>query len=272
MKHPDVTLIEAMAELALAAGLSIMKHFGEARATIKADGSPVTLADQEAEDVILPGLARLFPGVPVIAEESAAAGHVPVTGDDFLLVDPLDGTKEFLAGRDEFTVNIGLVSKGVPMAGVIYAPALKRLWLAGAQAHTCTAMPGASIAEAGSRRRIKVRVPSKNNLVACASRSHLTSATEAFLAELPVIERRSAGSSLKFCLLAEGLADVYAHFGPTMEWDTCAGHAILLAAGGNVRAADGGPFIYGKREQDYRNPGFVAAGDLAAVEAMRRSG
>ena len=272
MKQPDVTMVEAMAELALAAGLAIMKHFGEARATLKADGSPVTLADQEAEDVILPGLERLFPGVPVVAEESAAAGIIPATGDDFLLVDPLDGTKEFIAGRDEFTVNIGWVSKGVPVAGVIFAPALNRLWFSGAQAETCEASPGIAMVEVRNRRRINVRVPSRGGLVALASRSHLTAATEAFLAELPVSERRFAGSSLKFCMLAEGQADVFAHFGPTKEWDTCAGHAILLAAGGSIRRAEGGLFNYGKRDVEYLNPGFVAAGDLAAVEAMRRSG
>jgi 3'(2'), 5'-bisphosphate nucleotidase len=269
MAHVDTALMDALADLALEAGAAIMQHFGKAQATIKADGSPVTLADAQAEAIILPGLARLFPGIPVVAEEAVAAGNIPDTADEFFLVDPLDGTKEFIAGNTDFTVNIGLVSSGSPVAGVIFAPALRRLWIGSQTCEVCEADPGSHIAASRNRHTIEVRPLPEDGLVVVASRSHLNPETQDFIAHLPVAGYRSAGSSLKFCLIAEGEADFYPRFGPTMEWDTCAGHAILLAAGGDVRQPDGGPFVYGKRDAGFLNGGFMAMSDTKLLQRLR---
>ena len=267
----DQQHLEIMAEIALAAGAVIMPHFGIATASYKQDGSPVTNADAEAEAIILPALERLFPNVPIIAEEAVSAGIIPETGIRFLLVDPLDGTKEFIAGSGEFTVNIALVENGVPVGGVIFAPVLKKLWIGGKSAAMCDVSPGSGLESARNWQKLTVRKPPDTGLAAVASRSHMTPETEAYLARLPIAERRSAGSSIKFCLLAQGLADVYPRFGPTMEWDTAAGHAILLAAGGEVCTDAGTPFLYGKRENGYRNSGFIAASSLKVLEELARA-
>lgn len=269
-------LLAALAEVALAAGAVVLRHAGE-RVALKRDGSPATAADDAAEALILDALARLLPGLPVISEEASGRGDVPLTQGLFALVDPLDGTKEFVAGDPEFTVNLALVEHGRPLAGVIFAPALNRLWLAGntiaMPAETMRVAPGESLASATDRRRIAVRrrgtlllppVPDEG-LVAVASRWHCTARTEDFLGRLTITDRRSAGSSLKFCLVAEGLADVYPRFGPTMEWDTAAGQAVLTAAGGEVRTIDGATLTYGKREAGFQNPEFIATSDFAAV-------
>ena len=256
----DRALMEALADLASAAAAVVMNRFGKCAPEFKGDGSPVTIADREAEELILAGLARLLPGVPVISEEAASAGVLADAGDDFLLVDALDGTKEFVAGTDQFTVNIGMIHCGKPVGGVVHAPALGRLWLAGRRAETCTLAPGAPIRAASGRREIAVRTPPRDGLVAVASLRHMTPETEGYLARLTIAERRAAGSSLKFCLVAEGQADIYPRFSPTMEWDTAAGDAVLRAAGGLVVTADGQPLLYGKRGAEYHNPGFIAAG------------
>ena len=261
----DSRLMDALADLASAAGAVVMAHFGKCNAEIKGDGSPVTIADREAEELILAGLARLVPGVPVISEEAASAGILADAGDDFILVDALDGTKEFVACTDQFTVNIGLIHRGHPVGGVVFAPALSRLWLAGARAETCTLAPGAGMAAATGRHAITVRTPPQSGLVAVASLRHMTPETEAYLTRLVVAERRAAGSSLKFCLLAEGQADIYPRFSPTMEWDTAAGDAVLRAAGGLVVTADGQPLTYGKRGEGYHNPDFIATGARASL-------
>ena len=257
----DTELLSAMIDAAIDAGRTICevarKGSGGALAVrSKADASPVTLADSASEAIILEHLARCAPGTPVVAEEEAASGRSPRAAPEFFLVDPLDGTKEFIAGRDEFTVNIALVRDGIPVLGVVYAPALERLYAADAGARTAFCRRGA-----GPREPIRVRPVPPNGITAVASRSHCSAETEAYLAHYCVSERISIGSSLKFCLVAEGSADLYPRLGPTMEWDTAAGHAVVLAAGGSVIAADGQPLRYGKAQ--YRNPSFIASGPLA---------
>lgn len=240
-----------LAGIALKAGAIVMRHYGKAESWIKGDRSPVTAADQETETFILAELARAFPGVPVVAEEDAAAGNVVKGGARFFLVDPLDGTKEFLTGNGEFTVNIAEVVDGVPVAGVVLAPARDRLFLGDAH--------GAFELQADlSAAPIRVRTAPAAGWVAVGSRSHNDAETAAFLKRFPVGEFVAAGSSLKFCLVAAGEADLYARHGRTMEWDTAAGQAVLLAAGGTMTLWDGTPFTYGK--PGFENPGFVARG------------
>ncbi len=243
---------QILAEIAARAGAVVMRHYqagplsGKDVARMKTDRSPVTDADEEAERLILEELARAFPGVPVVAEEEAAAGHVIAVAGRFFLVDPLDGTKEFLSGNGEFTVNIAEVVDGVPVAGVVFAPAQARMFCADAGG----AFEGA--------RPIQARVAAADGLIAVGSRSHADAATAEFLKTWPVKQFISAGSSLKFCLVAAGEADIYARGGRTMEWDTAAGHAVLRAAGGSVTRWDGTPLLYGKT--GFENPSFVARG------------
>jgi 3'(2'), 5'-bisphosphate nucleotidase len=238
---------EILGNIARQAGTVIMRHYGGvAEARLKSDRSPVTNADEEAEALILAGLARAFPGVPVVAEEEAAAGRIAKVGDRFFLVDPLDGTKEFLSGNGEFTVNIAEIVDGVPVAGAVFAPALKRLFVGG---------PEGALED---DKVIWARPAPKDGLVAVGSRSHGDAATDEFLKRWPVKSVVGIGSSLKFCLLAAGEADIYARGGPTMEWDTAAGHAVLLAAGGAMENWEGAPFRYGK--PGFRNSAFVAFG------------
>ncbi len=218
----------------------------------KADASPVTEADEQAEAVILAGLRALAPEVPVVAEEEVAAGRAPTVGNCFWLVDPLDGTKEFINRNGEFTVNIALVRDGVPVLGVVFAPALGRLF-AGAQG------VGAFMEDSQGRRAIHCREEPAEGLTVVASRSHGDAdALDRFLAGRKVAALRSAGSSLKLCLVASGEADVYPRLGRTMEWDIAAGHAVLLAAGGRVTTLDGAPLGYAK--PDFANPHFAAWG------------
>ncbi|MCB1541832.1 MAG: 3'(2'),5'-bisphosphate nucleotidase CysQ [Rhodoblastus sp.] len=257
-------LARAFAGMALSAGQAIMDVYaGACVARQKADASPVTEADERAEAVILAQLAAAFPHLPVIAEESVARGLAPACGARFILVDPLDGTREFLARNGEFTVNIALIDTGVPVAGVVYAPALDKLWLGGANAWTCAAAPGSALPPAADWRRIAARAPGPDGLVALCSRSHGDASTEEFLAGHKIARRVNAGSSLKFCLIAEGEADVYPRFGPTMEWDVAAGEAVLRAAGGRVLTPAGAPLRYGKSDEGFRNGAFVAWGPAA---------
>jgi len=259
---PPDAVGEFFAEIALAAGPVVMAEYGEGcQARAKSDSSPVTAADERAEALILERLRAGAAPIAIVAEESAARGEKPALGGAFVLVDPLDGTREFLSRNGEFTINIALVRNHAVAAGAVYAPALGRLWLAGRRACVCAAPVGASLPPPAARLPLKTRAAPRAGLVALASRSHCDPATEAFLAALPIGERRSAGSSLKFCVMAEGEADLYPRFGPTMEWDTAAGEAILRAAGGTVVSAGGGPFLYGKAEAGFRNAGFIACGD-----------
>jgi 3'(2'), 5'-bisphosphate nucleotidase len=264
-------IADIFAEIALEAAVAVMAVYaGDSRARRKLDGSPVCDADEAAEAIILKRLAMRLPHHPVLAEESASRGEKMVAGQTFILVDPLDGTREFLRQNGEFTVNIGLIVDSAPRAGVVYAPAFGQLWIGGATASTCEVAPGAALPPPEARRAIHVRPVPQQGLTALVSRSHADPATEAFLAKFPVKELRQAGSALKFCVVAEGQADVYPRFGQTMEWDTAAGDAVLRAAGGIVRDSAGRPLQYGKTEAQFKNGPFVAWGDpnAAIVRAL----
>ncbi len=220
----------------------------------KSDASPVTAADEETEAFLLEALATLTPDIPVVAEEQAAAEGLPShAAARFWLVDPLDGTKEFISRNGEFTVNVALIENGRPVAGVVHAPALAMTW-AGAGPGSATFSQTDQPAMA-----IETRPLPADGVTVLASRRHGDNADlEAFLANYRVAEMKNAGSSLKFCLLANGKADLYPRFGRTMEWDTAAGHAVLLAAGGRVETLEGTPLGYGK--PGFENPYFVAYG------------
>jgi 3'(2'), 5'-bisphosphate nucleotidase len=245
-------LADAFCSIAERAGHEILTvYHGEFEVRSKADRSPVTDADERAERIILERLAEVAPDTPVIAEESVAAGRVPEIGDGpFLLVDPLDGTKEFVSRNGEFTVNIALVENGSPVIGVVHLPVL-------AETYWCNGDGEAWRLRKGERARIRARAPA-DGLVAVASRSHSNPETDAYLEQLDIKERISAGSSLKLCRIAEGVADVYPRIGRTMEWDIAAGHAVLVAAGGRVLTLDDTPLRYGK--PGFANPPFVAWG------------
>jgi 3'(2'), 5'-bisphosphate nucleotidase len=246
-------LLDDLVPLIREAGAVVMEIYAtDFDVTKKGDESPVTAADERAERVILAGLARIAPGVPVVAEEEVAAGRVPAVGERFWLVDPLDGTKEFISRNGEFTVNIALVEGGRPVLGLVYAPAVGRLF-GGAEG------VGAWVEDAGGRRAIATRDIPAAGLTVVASRSHGDEAAlDAFLAGRTVASRTNAGSSLKLCLVAAGEADVYPRLGRTMEWDIAAGDAVLRAAGGIVRTVAGPLLAYGKPGFD--NPHFAAWG------------
>lgn len=215
----------------------------------KNDASPVTEADRAAELIILAALTRAAPGVPVIAEEEVAAGRIPAHDDTYFLVDPLDGTKEFIRGGDDYTVNIGLIERGVPKLGVVFAPATGRL-------HGGCVGESAWLDEGQGRVPVKTR-PRGDLITAVASKSHLNQATIDYLqAAVGNCGYVSIGSSLKFCIVAQGKADIYPRAAPTSEWDTAAGHAVLLAAGGLVEGPDGEALRYGKPA--FLNRAFVA--------------
>ncbi len=230
---------------------------------LKNDSSPVTEADQRVEDHLLAALARNLPGLPVIAEECAACGETAAHGSVFLLLDPIDGTREFLARSPEFTINLALVADGAPVVGAIAAPAQGRVWFAGVEAFMAAAPPGGRLPAPQDWRALRTRQAPASGLAVLVSKSHLDPETVAFVARLPVAERLSVGSSLKFCAIAEGVADVYPRFGPTMEWDTAAGDAILRAAGGVTLDPSGAPLLYDKAAAAYRNGPFVSWGDPA---------
>lgn len=223
----------------------------------KSDGSPVTTADLASDEIIRHALAEDLPGVPVITEESCADAPRK-HAERFILVDPLDGTREFVKGSDEFTVNIALIERGKPVAGAVYAPALGRLYVAGASAHRLDVASIDAEPEFDEMKPIRVRRPPPEGWHVVVSRSHLDPDTKQWIDRHRVAKLQPAGSSLKFCAVAEGEADVYPRLGPTMEWDTAAGHAVLLAAGGRVADPDGRAMTYGK--PDYRNGHFIAWG------------
>jgi 3'(2'), 5'-bisphosphate nucleotidase len=251
-------IVETFRRLALEAGEAILAVYNgpdfEVRA--KSDASPITEADERADAVIARGLAQALPDIPVVTEEQADTHGL--SADVFILVDPLDGTKEFVNRRGDFTVNIALIEHGVPTRGVVYAPAIGRLFY--------TQADGASVEEAGPHRPgtpgaltpLRVSTPDPAALVVVASKSHRDQATDDYIGRYSVADFRSAGSSLKFCLVAAGEADLYPRLGRTMEWDTAAGQAVLLGAGGQVvRFDDHAPLAYGK--SGYENPFFIAS-------------
>lgn len=260
MSQPDMTqpdrrdLAPLLRRIAEHAGQAILEIYqDEIEVRHKADASPVTLADERAEALIMRELHEAVPEIPIVAEEQAAAGRIPdVSGRRFFLVDPLDGTKEFIRRNGEFTVNIALIEDGRPVLGVVHIPVLGlTYWVCGA-GHAWRRRGG------GPAERIACRPAPDDGLVVVASRSHSDEATDEYLSRLLVKERKPAGSSLKFCRVAEGAADLYPRFGRTMEWDTAAGHAVLAAAGGTVTHVDGTPLDYGK--PGFENPAFIARG------------
>ncbi len=247
------SLSAALVEIAERAGREILTVYGAGfNVRAKRDATPVTEADERSEKLILEALAEVAPDIPVIAEESVAEGRVPeIQGSPFFLVDPLDGTREFVSRNGEFTVNIALVENAAPLIGAIHVPVLQEnYWCDG---------DGAAWRRRGTGEatRIRCRKP-ENGLVVVASRSHRDSKTDAFLRNFDVKEQIAAGSSIKFCRVAEGAADLYPRLGRTMEWDVAAGHAIVNAAGGSVTTVDDLPFTYGK--PDFANPFFVVRG------------
>lgn len=248
-------LVDAVIPIARQAGGAILEMYDSpVEATTKADGTPVTKADAEAEAIILAGLASLTPEIPIVSEENAAS-HALHQSERFWLVDPLDGTKEFLKPdrNGSFTVNVALIEHSVPVLGVVYAPALDRMF-------TGVAGAGANEICNGQTHKCRVRPVPGSGPVAVASASHRDMETDAWLTEHEIEAVVSIGSSLKFCLVAAGEADVYPRFGPTMEWDTAAGDAVLRAARGRTTDAHGAPFRYGKPA--YRNGAFIAWGEL----------
>ena len=255
LRTVDTALAAELTALVARAAAAILAIAPAAMATrLKADRTPVTAADEAADRVIAQGLAGILPGLAIVSEESRERASAP--GDTFALVDPLDGTKEFVAGRGEYTVNLAIVTDGAPVAGFIAVPALGLVYrgVVGYGAERLGLDPASPPVAIRCR-----RAPA--NLVAAVSRSHPDADSAAFLARLAVGERISCGSALKFCRVAEGVADVYPRLAPTSEWDTAAGHAIVTAAGGVVLTPTGAPLRYGRAEQDFKIPGFVAWGD-----------
>lgn len=263
-QYPDI--IDHLIALSLEAGNEIMAIYEtDFIAGEKSDGSSITQADKAAEKIILASLRKAYPNIPILAEEEASEGNIPDLGETFFLVDPLDGTKEFVNRTGEFTVNIALIDKEKPILGIVFAPALKKLW--GGQKNE-----GAFILDVSEvpfqllnhRQPIKARQCPDRERIAVASRSHRSEDTELLLKKLGAEKFEPAGSSLKFCLLAEGKADLYPRLGRTMEWDTAAGQAVLEAAGGQVNVFLDGTeqhsLTYGKSQRGFDNPHFIAWG------------
>ena len=244
-------------KLAIEAGRSIMEVYNQNNfeIKIKSDDSPVTIADEAADKIIYSGLKEAFPGVPIVTEEQANTHSEKA--DTFFIVDPLDGTKEFIHRRGDFTVNIAFVSKGIPIVGVVYAPAKKRLFYTDKDLKSVEEFGHHELKEIGKIKYISVSEPNPSQLIVVASKSHRDKALEKYIEKYNVSDSRAAGSSLKFCLIAAGEADLYPRVGRTMEWDTAAGHAILSGAGGFVVRYDNHqPLVYGKPL--FENPFFIA--------------
>ena len=253
-------LVENLLPAVHEAGTAVLQiHADGVVANRKADGSPITAADNASEDILLAAIANAAPGITIISEENAAS-HSISPPDRFFLVDPLDGTKEFLRpdGQGAFTVNVALIERGRPVMGIVYAPALGRLFHSG-NGQTPVESAGGRI------RSLAVRSVPSEGLTAVASRTHRDPATDSWLATHRISKTTAIGSSLKFCLVAAGEADVYPRFGPTMEWDTAAGDAVLRAAGGYMETPAGDEFTYGKPE--YRNGPFIASGGFRSITA-----
>lgn len=256
-------LAEGLLSVTLAAARVQMAHFAAGVAVMtKADDSPVTVADQQSEEIILEGLARVAPGVAVVSEEAAAAGHIPQIGRTYFLVDPLDGTKPFIRREPHFTINIALIEDRRPVFGLVYAPAVPDLYVTTGAEEACATRlaPASEVRDLAACKleRLRTRIPDPNAVSALLSQTHANAATRRFLDQYQVVECRAVSSSLKFGLIARGEADIYPRTGPTSEWDTAAGHAVLVAAGGTVTTLDGEPLLYGK--PGFRTPDFVAWG------------
>lgn len=264
----DAGLIDQLTTIVSRAAAAILAIRAEAlHARAKADQSPVTAADEASEAIILDEVSRLLPGVPIISEEAGVPTSAISAAADVILVDPVDGTRELVAGRDEFTVNLGLLRAGRPAFGIIAAPALGLIWRTapGGGAQRLLLAPGAPARAATQCIPIRTRPMPKSGIVAAVSRSHFDPATDAFLARLGDVTRMAEGSAIKFCHVAEGTADVYPRLAPTYPWDVAAGHAILMAAGGTITTPDRAPLTYCLEADRMRIPGFVAWGDPAAA-------
>jgi 3'(2'), 5'-bisphosphate nucleotidase len=259
----DPAILTLFEGLVLTAGRAVLDIFHSGvTVSRKEDSSPVTEADRAGEKIILEGLRAQLPGIPCVAEEEYADGIVPPDlGDAFLLVDALDGTKQFVKRGTDFTVNIALVRRGVPEIGAVFAPMRRKLYLG--RPGLAEAMDVSEDFQVIGRRPIAVR-SGQEPLTIVASRSHRTPETDAYILNFRAAEIVSVGSSLKFCLIANSEADLYPRFGRTMEWDTAAGDAVLRAAGGKTETLDGAPLTYGKRgranEPDFANPSFISRG------------
>jgi 3'(2'),5'-bisphosphate nucleotidase len=264
--HPiDRRLLDALASIASRAGAAILAvRPADLARRDKPDLSPVTAADETSETIVLEGLRHVLPGVPVVSEEASRSGVPAALGSRFLLVDPLDGTRELLAGEHDYTVNIALVDDGRPVLGVIAAPALQTVWIgmAGQGAERLRLAPGAETAAASERIAIRTRARPQRGAIALLSRFHRDPETDAYLDRFAGIERQVCGASLKFCRIAEGSADLYVRLASISEWDAAAGHALIVAAGGTMTTLDGGPLPYGR--PGLRLPYFIASGDATA--------
>jgi 3'(2'), 5'-bisphosphate nucleotidase len=233
--------------------------------TSKADKSPVTAADRASQEIILRTLHQFLPGVPVVSEEAELPEQLDAAR--FVLIDPLDGTKEFIAGSDDFTVNIALIDNAVPVLGIVGAPAQGLIWrgAVGFGAERLALAPGKAAERASRKEAVRTRRPPADGLTAVVSHSHLDPSTLDFLSRLPVAQRIAVGSSLKLARIAEGSADIYPRLAPTSEWDIAAGHALVTAAGGCVMRPDGTALTYGHRERAFLVPGFIAWADPQAA-------
>jgi 3'(2'), 5'-bisphosphate nucleotidase len=260
-QHADAIALQ-LVSIALEAG-RLLRRFEHTviEQHLKNDGSPTTEADFAAETLIIRRLQEAWAGIPIVAEETANA---ECPADRFFLVDPLDGTSDYIRGTGEYTVNIALIGNGRPLAAVVSAPALGRIWMAGESTKTGTLADGSDIAWQPAR----TRAPPEHDLVALVSRRHGDDATDACLSALSIGTRRTASSALKFCLIASGEADVYVRCGPTMEWDTAAGDHVLTCAGGCVIGPGGGKLTYGHEERGYLNGPFAALGDAALAPRL----
>jgi 3'(2'), 5'-bisphosphate nucleotidase len=258
-------LMDKLTGITMLAAAAILDFATDAGVRCKADGSPVTAADEAAEVIICDGLKRFAPDIPVISEEHAAREKPkPIAGGSYFLVDPLDGTREFIAGRDEYTINIALMTDGAPVFGIICAPALGDLWrgFVGRSAERLSFKRGIE-----APTPIRTRPRPESEAVVMVSRSHLEARTKSYVDGLPGAKLVQSGSSIKFCRLAEGSADLYPRLAPTRDWDIAAGHAILKAAGGSATAPDGTPLVYGTN--DLLIPAFLAWGDPASAVLIK---
>ena len=261
-------LIDGLTLVVSQAAAEILRIAGSTLAARqKSDATPVTDADEASEQILCEGIAKLLPGVEIVSEEKVARGVACKPEETFLMVDPLDGTREILAGRDEYTINVAIIHRGRPVAGLLAAPARALVWR-GAPGHFAECLhlrPGDGADRTLERKTIRTRSAGlSGHHVALVSRSHLDPQTETFLSRWPRVEKKPCGSALKFGLLAQGDADIYPRLAPTSEWDIAAGDAILSAAGGIVVTPAGEPVIYGPNSGDYRVPAFIAWGDASA--------
>jgi len=258
----EALLSKLTAEVAAAAVATLA---GACNVRIKADRSPVTDADERSQAILLQAMARLMPGVAVVSEEMAV--RPSRLGDVFVLIDPLDGTKEFVAGSSEYTVNLAIVHDGEPVAGIVAVPAEGLIYRGRARqgAERLAMSFSGGIPNLAAAQPIRIRNAPRDGIVAAVSRSHLDSATAALLDQLHVAHRVACGSALKFCRVAEGIADIYPRLAPTCEWDVAAGHALVTAAGGTITLPGGGTLRYGDAASDFRIPAFIAWGDRTGV-------